>query len=144
MARDRVHKKGEKNFSQIFESFKDRLSDEIGAIGSFVGLVRGRGKKGGKLEKLHYETAESADQELEEIARKVEKEFSGVSEVAIHHIVDDLSPGEEIVYVLAAGRHREEVFEALPEIMERVKTEVRIWKKEVTESEEYWMHEVED
>jgi molybdopterin synthase catalytic subunit len=42
-----------------------------------------------------------------------------------------------------AGRHRGDVFEALPKIMDRIKSEVPIWKKEITETKEYWVHEVE-
>ncbi len=144
MADSGIYTKGEKSFSEIFEGFKDRLGKEIGAVASFVGMVREKGKKGGKVEKLHYECAESAEEELEDIAKKIERKTDEVSEAAIYHIIDDLDPGDEIIYVLVAGKHREEVFEALPKIMDWVKTEVKIWKKEITKEDEYWIHEVED
>lgn len=139
-----IHFKGEKNFSEIYEDFKNQLKKEVGAVGSFVGLVREEGKKGSEVEKIHYECAEDAENDLENIAMKIEEEVDGISEVAIHHIIDDLEPGDEIIYVLAAGRHRKEVFEALPRIMDKVKTEVKIWKKEITKNDEYWMHEVDE
>lgn len=136
--------KGERSFSEILEDFKNRLKEEVGAVGTFIGLVRGEGKKGSKVEKLHYECADDAENDLENIAKEIEGELAGISEVAIHHIIDDLKPRDEIIYVLAAGKHRKEVFEALPRIMDKVKTEAKIWKKEITRDDEYWIHEVEE
>lgn len=141
LAEGKIYEKGRTNLPRLLDEFKNRLDDEVGAIGAFVGIVRGKAKKEGKVKKLHYERAERAEEELEEIAVDMEK-TEGISEVAIHHFVNDLEPGDDVVYVLAAGEHREEVFEILPKIMNRVKSEVKIWKKEITESESYWMHEV--
>lgn len=60
----------------------------------------------------------------------------------IHHVIDELKPGEDAIYVLVAGQNRADVFAALPEIMNRVKKEAPIWKKEVTKTREYWIHEL--
>lgn len=144
MAEGKIHKKGEVEFLELLDNFENELGEEAGAIGSFIGIVRSSARKGGKVEKLQYECAENAAEELENIATEIEDEIDGLSEVAVHHLVDDLSPGEEIVYVLAGGNHRSEVFEALPKIMDRVKSEVHIWKKEFTEKEDYWIHELEE
>ena len=57
-------------------------------------------------------------------------------------IIDDLKPEEDAIYVIVSGRHRAEVFSAIPQIMDRVKKEVPIWKKEFTTTKEYWVHEV--
>lgn len=137
-----IYKKEDLVFSELLKEFKEELGDEIGAIGSFVGIVRRDGKKGGKVKKLHYECSEDAKDELVEIAADFERSVEGISKVSIFHIVDDLGPAEDIVYVLVGGEHREEVFDVLPEIMDRVKDEVKIWKKEITEEEDYWVHEV--
>lgn len=144
MAEGKIHEKGEIGLPEILADFKSRLGDGVGAIGSFIGIVRGEAKVGGKVERLRYESVESAGEELENIAADVEEDIDGISEVAIHHLVDDLEPGDEIVYLLVGGNHRKEVFEALPRIMDRVKDEVRIWKKEITGSGDYWVHEVEE
>lgn len=144
MSEGKIHKKGEIKISELLDSFKKKLGEEAGAIGSFIGIVRSSARKEGKVEKLQYESAETAEEELENIATEIEDEIDGLSEVAIHHLVDDLKPGDEIIYVLAGGNHRSEVFEALPKIMDRVKSEVHIWKKEITEKEDYWVHEVEE
>lgn len=136
-----VHKKGQVDFSRLLDSFKDSLDDSEGAIGSFIGMVRKDAKKEGKVKQLHFECAEEAENELRNIAANIEEEIEGISKVCIHHIIDDLEPGDEIIYVIVGGDHRKEVFEALPKIMNRVKSEVRIWKKEITDDEDYWIHE---
>ena len=106
-----------------------------------MGIIRGVSKGGEAVKSLHYERSDEAQKKLEEIASDVEK-MPDISRVVIHHIVDELRPGEDAIYVLVAGRHRGEVFKALPKIMDRIKAEVPIWKKEVTETKEYWVHEV--
>lgn len=144
MSLGKIHKKGKTSFPEVLEDFKEKLGDEVGAIGSFIGIVRKDAKKEGKIERLHYESRKNAAKSLENIATSIENETDGVSKVDIHHFVDDLEPGDDIIYVLAGGAHRKEVFDALPKIMNRVKSEVHIWKKEITENEEYWVHEVEE
>lgn len=144
MAECGIHEKGEVDLQKLMEDLKERLDPGVGAIGSFVGVVRGEGKKGGRVEELQYEAAEEAEEELMEIAEDLEGEIEGISEVSVHHVIDDLEPGDEIVYVLVGGNHREEVFEALPRLMDRLKEEVRIWKKEITEDDAYWVHALDE
>lgn len=144
MAVGKIHSKDEVKFSSLLEEFEERVEGKAGAIGSFIGTVRKKGEKGGEVQKLHYERADEAQSDLEEIASEIEETIEGIEEVAIHHVVDDLEPGDEILYVLVGGEHRKEVFEALPEIMDRIKTDVRIWKKEITNEESYWMHEAKE
>ena len=137
-----IHRKGEVDLSTLLKKLKRELKGKAGAITSFVGTVRGTSKDGENVKYLHYECAEGVIKELERIAAEVEG-LPGILGVMIHHVIDDLKPGEDAIYVLVAGEHRAEVFRALSRIMDRVKAEVPIWKKEVTETREYWVHEVE-
>lgn len=136
-----IHKKGEIGFPEILSKFEESIGGKDGAISSFIGLVREEGKKGDKVKHLHYECSDKASEELKKIADEIEGE-RGISRVAIHHFIDDLKPGDEIVYVLVSGEHRREVSNALPRIMNRLKSEVTIWKKEITVEGGYWIHEV--
>lgn len=136
-----IHRKGEVNFLDLAEKFKRGLEKEIGAIGCFIGVVRGISKNGEAVKSLHYECSDEALKKLEEIASNIEKN-PNISRVMIHHVIDELKPGEDAIYVIVAGRHRGEVFEALPKIMDHLKAEVPIWKKEITEAREYWVREV--
>jgi molybdopterin synthase catalytic subunit len=136
-----VHRKGEVDFPTLLERFRSELGESVGAIGCFIGIVRWISKEGGKIKSLRYEHSDEAVGKLEEIASDVEKS-PDISRVMIHHIVDELKPGEDAIYVLVAGKRRGEVFKALPKIMDRIKVEVPIWKKEITETREYWINEV--
>lgn len=126
------------NLARLVEKARMDLSRDVGALGCFVGIVRGTSKKGEPVKHLHYEMAEEARGKLLEIATQAEKS-PGIHHVQIHHVIDDLAPGEDAIYVIVGGEHRKEVFTALSEIMDRVKNEVMIWKKEVTEGGEYWV-----
>ena len=133
-----IHLKGEVDFSALLDKLKEELKGKVGAVASFVGIVRDTSKGGEPVKQLRYECSEDALGKLEEIAADAERK-PGISRVLIHHIVDDLKPGEDAIYVIVAGKHRAEVFTTLPQIMDRVKAEVPIWKKEVTETREYWV-----
>ncbi|MDI6820041.1 MAG: molybdenum cofactor biosynthesis protein MoaE [Candidatus Hodarchaeaceae archaeon] len=135
-----IHRKGELDLPKLLEEFRQDLRGNVGAIGCFIGVVRHVSKDGEEVKRLHYECSEDAVKKLEQIARDVEKDPK-ISRVMIHHIIDDLTPGDDAIYVIVGGRHRSDVFSALQKIMNRIKTEVPIWKKEVTESGEYWVHE---
>jgi molybdopterin synthase catalytic subunit len=123
----------------LLRRLRKDLGEEAGAIGCFVGVVRALSSKGEKVKHLSYEAAEDAAKKLEEIASEVERQ-PNIKRVMIHHVVDQLKPGENAIYVLVAGKKREDVFKALPEVMNRAKKDVPIWKKEVIENGKYWIH----
>ena len=75
---------------------------------------------------------------MEEIRADIKK-HPGVVEVAIHHVIDSLTVGEPSIFVVVLGKHRQEVFPALSETVERVKKDVPIWKKEFTSNESHWV-----
>lgn len=137
-----IHSKGEVNLKILFDKVKRDLRGDVGAIGCFIGCVRAVSKEGERVESLRYESSEHAIGKLEEIAKDIESR-PNIARVVIHHVVDQLGPGEDAIYVIVAGHGRRDVFQALPEIMDRIKSEAPIWKKEVTEKREYWVHESE-
>ncbi|MGQ9788781.1 MAG: molybdenum cofactor biosynthesis protein MoaE [Candidatus Hadarchaeaceae archaeon] len=136
-----IHRRGEIGLPILFERMRSRLDNDVGAIGCFVGVIRGVSSEGEPVKYLRYEKADEALEELREIALDFEKR-PGIRMVMIHHVVDELCPGDDAIYVLVAGVRRAEVFRALPEIMDRVKKDVLIWKEEVTEKKRRWGHEI--
>lgn len=50
--------------------------------------------------------------------------------VQIHHLLGEFKVGEDLVYVLVAGEHRQQVFPVLEEAVERYKREAPVFKKE--------------
>lgn len=135
-----LHKKGEINLEKIIDEIKKGKNfKNAGAIVCFIGNVREKGLKGDKVLRLEYEAyEEEAKKKLEEIRNDLLKR-KGIIDVSIHHVIDALKVNEEALYVVVAGIHRKDVFPVLEEAVERVKKEVPIWKKEVTEKESYWV-----
>jgi len=112
----------------------------------FVGVVRGEAKKGEKVQKLELEAYEDkADQVLTKICDDLRKKPE-VIDVQIHHLLGEFSVGDDMVYVLVAGSHRENIFSVLEEAVERYKSEAPIFKKEYVltekgEKKAYWLEE---
>lgn len=114
-------------------------SSEIGAVIIFIGVVRGVGRDGGKVLSLEYEAYEDvAEKALEKIIEDL-KEKHGIIDAIIEHRVGLTNVGEDTVYVLVASKHREEGFKSIIELIERLKHEVPIWKKEITDKGSQWI-----
>lgn len=135
-----VHGKGEISLEEILRRVKENPElGEAGAIACFIGIVRCRGLRGGRVRRLVFEAyREEAEKSLEHIAREL-LERAGIIDIRIHHVIGELSVGEDIVYIVVAGAHREEVFKTLRDAVERMKREAAIWKKEITDEGEYWV-----
>lgn len=138
-----LSKKGQVELGELLNmlrSSKDLM--KCGAIVIFAGIVRGIGKDGSKVKLLSYEAyEEEALRSLAKIREDILREIDGVHEIIINHVIDDLEVGEDALHVLVAAEHREEGFEAAKLVIERLKKETPIWKKEITEKGEYWIQE---
>lgn len=136
-----IHLKGEVDLPSLLARLRANLSSDVGAIGCFVGVIRGVSEDSEAVKYLYYEKADDAAEKLEKIARDFERR-ANIKRVMIHHVVDQIAPGDDAIYVLVAGVRRSDVFKALTDIMNRVKKDVPIWKKEVTEKKRRWGHEL--
>jgi molybdopterin synthase catalytic subunit len=142
-----IHKKGELSLSKLLKSIKEQTEfSSAGAIATFVGVVRGETLDGEKVEGLELQAyEEEANKVLGSICEELKKR-EGVVDVQIHHFVGEFGVGEDLVYVVVAGAHRENVFGVLREAVERYKSEAPVFKKEhaVDETgskESYWVSE---
>lgn len=120
-----------------------RSSDEefAGAIATFTGRVRARdGPNDDRTEHLAFE---QYDEVAVDRMAKIREELTardGVYDVLLHHRTGVIEAGEDIVFVVVLAGHREEAFETVEDGINRLKDEVPIFKKEVTISEETWVH----
>jgi molybdopterin synthase catalytic subunit len=144
-----VHEKGTLSLLDIISKTKSKPAfRKAGAIAAFVGVVRGETLKGEKVQKLELQAyKEKADEVLTNICDDLRKK-PGIVDVQIHHLLGEFHVGEDIVYVLVAGSHREEVFPVLEEAVERYKKDAPIFKKELVttlkgEKRAYWLEEQE-
>lgn len=96
-----------------------------GAVIVFEGVVRSvTGDQATSM--LSYEAYEEMALPLmAEIAKR-----EGDADVAIVHRLGELLPGETAVVCIAACAHRDAAFAACRRLIDRVKADVPIWKKE--------------
>ena len=110
-----------------------------GGICVFVGTVRDHGEAG-EVTGLTYEAwDEVALTRLTEIADEM---FQGwpVCKVALLHRTGHLGIGEASVVVAVSSAHRAEAFDACRHGIERLKSDVPIWKKEsLASGEAQWV-----
>jgi len=111
---------------------------DAGGIATFTGNVRER-SRGKIVRHLEYEAYPAmAVAKMDEIALAVEAEVAG-AKVALAHRVGRLQIGETAVVIAASAPHRDEAFRACREVIERLKRDVPIWKKEVDSEGGEWI-----
>lgn len=98
-----------------------------GAVASFTGLVRGDGG----LISMHLDHYPAMTQaQIERLAEEAEARWPLIG-VRIVHRVGTLTPGERIVFVGTASRHRAAALESCAFLIDWLKTGAPFWKKEV-------------
>lgn len=101
-----------------------------GAVVSFTGLARASAADGSAVERLRLDWHPvMTPRSLVELAQATADRFD-VSDVAAVHRCGEIAPGEAIVFVAAASRHRRQAFLAADYLMDRLKTEAMFWKHE--------------
>jgi len=94
-----------------------------GGIALFAGVVRDS-DHGHEVTRLSYSAHPSAATELRRVAEKV------VHALAAVHRTGDLEIGDLAVVVAVSCAHRGEAFEACRALIDRLKHEVPIWKRQ--------------
>ena len=116
---------------------KKLMVSNSGAVVSFTGLTRGN-EDGFKVYSLDFDAwEEQLPKVLRDLGEKSLKEF-GVESVAIAHRVGSVGPGEPIVAIHVASRHRKEAFQACSWLIDSLKYQAPLWKKENREDGTYW------
>lgn len=108
---------------------------QAGGIVSFLGQVR----EGGGVEALelrHY--APLTLPAMEALAARVRERWS-LDGLLVIHRSGTMQPGEPIVLVAAAARHRRDAFAAADFAMDHLKSESWFWKREKVAGEWRWI-----
>ena len=111
--------------------------NDSGGVVSFTGLCRGEpdGAVTALILDAHptYTARAIADMEAEARGRWP------LHDVVIRHRHGRVLPGEAIVFVGVAARHRRAAFEAADYLMDQLKTRAPFWKKEEGEAGVVWL-----
>lgn len=106
-----------------------------GAVVSFTGLVRSEGDDC-RLWLDHHERLTIAA--MRAVGAEACRRFA-VTQVAAVHRVGDVGPGEPIVFVAAAARHRRQAFDAVDFTIDQLKGKVPLWKRETRGGISIWV-----
>ena len=110
---------------------------DVGAIASFVGLVRDL--KDDSLQQMKLEHYPGmTEKALQNIVSKAQKRWE-IVDLAIIHRVGALRPSDQIVLVSVLSAHRADAFDACEFIMDYLKTDAPFWKKEVSVQGSKWV-----
>lgn len=108
-----------------------------GAVVSFLGITRGQ-DNGEEIIRLEFDAwQEQLGTTLHKLAQLAIDKF-GVSNIAMAHRTGSVAPEESIVSIHVASRHRKEAFVACEWLIDELKAQAPIWKKEVSKSGERW------
>lgn len=100
---------------------------DCGALVVFHGVIRDH-DGGAGVRALDYSAHPLAERFLAQIVRE-ESERTGLRMAAWHRI-GSLEIGDAALVAAAASAHRREAFEAIEMLVERIKSEVPIWKRQ--------------
>jgi molybdopterin synthase catalytic subunit len=111
---------------------------DIGAVVSFSGICRGseNGEPIAALTLEHYPGMAEA-----EIKRHTDEAMSRwpLTGLTVVHRVGRITPGENIVLVLAASAHRQAAFQAADFLMDYLKASAPFWKREEKPTGTSWV-----
>jgi molybdopterin synthase catalytic subunit len=113
-----------------------------GGIAIFLGTTRAEINASGQpLLALDYDAyPEMARQQLADLARRARDRWV-ISRLAILHRTGPVAVGEPSVLIAVSTPHRAEAFEACKWLIDTLKSEVAIWKKEIWgDGTSSWVH----
>ncbi|HLF70003.1 MAG TPA: molybdenum cofactor biosynthesis protein MoaE, partial [Actinomycetota bacterium] len=112
--------------------------DDCGAVATFEGRARSP-SEGVVVTSLEYEAYEErATEQLRTLGSEAIARF-GLGGAAVIHRVGSLAPGDLAMLVATSAPHRGDAFDSVRWLVERVKADVAIWKKELTADGGRWV-----
>ena len=112
-------------------------TDTCGAIVSFIGITRGI-DKGKQVYSLEFDAWQSKlNPTLQRLGEEAIEKF-GIEYAALAHRTGSVGPAEPIVAIHVSSKHRKEAFQACSWLIDELKAQAPIWKKEVREDGEEW------
>ncbi|XP_051906897.1 molybdopterin synthase catalytic subunit [Hippocampus zosterae] len=109
-------------------------SASCGAISLFIGTTREDQSENGKVIGLEYEAYEPMVQsELAKLCHRLRARWPDLAHICVHHRLGWVRVGEASVVAAVSSPHRHEGQRALACLLDGLKANVPVWKKEVYE-----------
>lgn len=109
---------------------------DVGAVVTFLGVVRDDSGRLARMEIEHYPGM--TEKAIAAIAEEARRRWS-LADVLVIHRYGALAPGEAIMMVATAARHRVAAFEAAEFLMDYLKSRAPFWKKETGPDGATWV-----
>ena len=110
-----------------------------GAVVTFSGVVRDH-DGGREVARIEYVAHPSAGEILARVAAEV-AERTDVDALAVSHRVGELAIGDCALAVAVSAAHRAEAFAAAALLVDEVKRQLPVWKRQVfTDGTDEWVH----
>ncbi|MGY6547937.1 MAG: molybdenum cofactor biosynthesis protein MoaE [Roseinatronobacter sp.] len=107
-----------------------------GAVVTFCGIVRNDGGALSGMEIEHYPGM--TERALQKIAEDAARRWA-LTDCLVLHRYGRMAPGEKIMMVATASRHRADAFAAADFLMDYLKSRAPFWKKEFAGTRAEWV-----
>lgn len=101
-----------------------------GAVVTFSGVVRNH-DDGRDVRELEYSGHPTAEKIIRQVAEQVAGRAEGVRAIAVSHRVGPLRIGDVALACAVAADHRQQAFAVCAELVDEVKRQLPIWKRQV-------------
>jgi molybdopterin synthase catalytic subunit len=125
---------------KIIEDFSLDKPD-VGAVVSFTGYVR-EFSNDTRLSYMFLEHYPGMTESSLELIESLARQRWELNEVSIIHRVGKLLPNDLIVAIVVSSKNRGNAFQACEFIIDFLKTDAPFWKKEVSDSGESWVKDL--
>jgi len=120
---------------------RNAVDPACGAVLTFSGTVRNTHHRH-RVRMLSYEAYEPMAQlELERVATECKRRWPDIRKVQVVHRFGRMEVTESSVYITVSAPHRGDAFSGLRYVIDAIKKDVPLWKKEFYENgESEWLH----
>ena len=116
---------------------KHAAKKDIGAHSIFLGQIRSDVIDGKTVAAIEYSTYEElALQKMHEIREEIFGKYD-LTCLHVYHSLGIIKTGEICLFVFTSSKHRKMAIDGCEEIVERIKTELPIWGKEIFEDQSH-------
>lgn len=113
-------------------------SREVGGHSLFIGQVREDDIDGLKVKSIKYSAYdEMVTEEAEKIIRLTSDAFTDVHNIEILHSTGVVMAGEISLFVLVTAGHRDQAIRACRHVVEMIKLNYPVWKKEILDDDSH-------
>jgi molybdopterin synthase catalytic subunit len=120
------------------EIAKMRADQRVGAVASFIGVVRDINDDAAVASMTLEHYPGMTERSLEAIVEQARSRWNAYDILVIHRI-GELRPADPIVLVIVTSAHRGDAFAACEFVMDYLKTDAPFWKKEATPEGARWV-----